>query len=379
MPRSLSPDLRSWVDLSLYDVTLSDLLNRALSDAVLKLPGWVPRRGHTEMVLLEAFALEVAEQVYAINRVPSAIAQIQGFMAGVDRNPGVQPTSTATFSMLDATGYTIPAGTRLRLIPGADDPMVFTTSAALVVAPGSTTGTVAIIGAEPSSRVNGTAAGTALDLLDSISTVNSVALGSVVGAGADPEDVQDWLTRTLQRYSRLSEVLVLPAHFVSRALEDVRVFRALGLNLYDPAVGPVGSNPGHMTVAVSGSGGALLSSGIKAELTATLDGAALANLSVHVVDVTLNSVDVDVTVLRTAAVTSAAVTTAITAALSAYLSPDSWQWGGTVYRNELISLIDGVFGVERVVAITTPAADLVLTGVAPLTTAGAITVTVQAP
>ena len=53
-------------------------------------------------------------------------------------------------------------------------------------------------------------------------------------------------------------------------------------------------------------------------------------------------------------------------ALDTYLSPDTWEWGGTVYRNELIALIDQVAGVDRVVSLTTPATDLALTGVAPL-------------
>jgi len=219
-----------------------------------------------------------------------------------------------------------------------------------------------------------------LELLDSLAMVNSVELATPMTAGADPEGVEDWLTRTRERYARLSEVLVLPGHFVSRALEDVRVYRALGFDLYNPDVAGVpGDHPGHITVAVAGSGGTLLSAAVKAELLAVLDAASLANLGVHVVDVTLNTVAVAVTVLRTAEATSAAVVAAVQAALSEYLSPDVWRWGGTVYRNELISLVDAVVGVERVVALTTPATDVALTGVAPLTSPGVLTVTVTAP
>ena len=75
--------------------------------------------------------------------------------------------------------------------------------------------------------------------------------------------------------------------------------------------------------------------------------------------------------------TTAEVDAAVTAALEAFLSPDTWPWEATVRRNDLIALIEGVEGVAYLTAghPTTPAADVALSGAAPLADAGTINIT----
>jgi hypothetical protein len=106
------------------------------------------------------------------------------------------------------------------------------------------------------------------------------------------------------------------------------------------------------------------------------DARAQANLAVHMADPTLTAVDVAATVVAAVGYPSATVEANCAAALADYLSPTTWEWGTTVYVNELIALLDRVEGVERVTSITTPATDEALTGVAPLVTPGTFTITV---
>jgi hypothetical protein len=378
-----TPDLSGYVDLAPYDRSPADVIARALLDATTKLPGWTPREGNTEVVLIEALALEVAELIYAINRVPSAVTMQLLSLFGVLRDDGTPPVATVTFTVLDASGYTIPAGTIVRVDAGGETGyLTFTLDTDLNIAAGLTSGTGAVTGTRSTAEANGVPAGTTVELVSSVYFVEAAVLATPVADGVDPEDDLAWLDRGVNRLSRLVTTLVLPEHFTAAALEEADVVRATTLDNYDGVGANTSTDYGHVTVAVYGDGAAL-SAPRKAEIEAALEELAVANLDVHVIDPTINSVEVDVTVLRQAGYDSADVEAAVDAALDAYLDPASWEWAGTVYLNELIALIDAVAGVDRVTALTIAgaAADYVLTGVAPLAdynTAASVT-TVTAP
>lgn len=242
-----SPDLVGYTDLTLFDRSPSDLVERALLDAAVKMPSWQPRDGNTEVVLMEALALEVSELVYAINRVPSSVVEVLLKLYGVERSLGSPPTASATFTLSNASGYTLPAGTVVRLLLNTDDPVEFTTDADVTVASGATTVTVAITATRNTAAANGTASGSALVMVTAVPYVDSVVLATAVTAGADAEADPDWLDRGIQRLSRLVSTLVLPEHFTAYALEDPLVFRALTIDNFDAA-----SSNEQQTVAISG-------------------------------------------------------------------------------------------------------------------------------
>src|SRR3954451_10720454 len=110
-----SPDLSQYNPLILLDKAPSDLVARALTDAAVKLPGWTPREGNTEMALLEVMALTVSEDIFAINPLPDAVLDVLIRLFGIPRILGTPATGTATFTLSDNLGHTIPAGTRVRL------------------------------------------------------------------------------------------------------------------------------------------------------------------------------------------------------------------------------------------------------------------------
>lgn len=140
--------------------------------------------------------------------------------------------------------------------------------------------------------------------------------------------------------------------------------------------GGSGARAGFVSVAVIGSGGARLSAAVKADLQSRLDARAQANLSVQVIDPAINVVDITASVASRPGFDAATVRANVTAILDTYLNPDTWGWGGTVRRNELIAQIDRAEGVDYVVSLTTPAADLTLTGAAPLADLGTASITV---
>lgn len=362
-----SPDLSSYSDLVLYDAGAGELLARALDDAAAKLPDWAPRSGNTEVVLLEALALIAAEQVYAINRLPGASVEVLLRLFGVERSLGVPPTATVTFALSTLAGYTLPAGTLVRLVLG-DETVDFTTDVEVTVAPGvDVIEDVAVTASTSTDSANGTPAGTPLLVVSPQPAIDSAELSAPVAAGADPEDTDTWITRGIQRLGRLVTTLVLPEHFTAYALENPLVYRAFTIDLYDGA-GPVGVDPGHVTTAVLGVVGAPLSAGDKAALAAEMDALSLVNLASHVIDPTITQVAVVATVQAAPGYDPATVEANVMAALEEYLSPDTWQWGAVLRRNDLIALIESVEGVDFLQAghPTAPAADVALAGAAPL-------------
>lgn len=373
-----SPDLTPYTDLVLYDRSPRDIVDRALLDAQVKLPGWTPREGNTEVVLIEAMALQVAELVYAINRAPGAVMEILMQLLGVTRSLGAPATGTVTVTVVDDTGYAIAAGTAFRLALDTGD-VVLESTATVAVPPGSTSAVVDVTATTYGADPNGAPAGTPLDVISSAFYLEAAVLAADLAGGADVEDTGAWLERGVQRLARLTDSLVLPEHFTARALEDVRVGRANTIDLLDPAAGPAGSDLGHVTVVVADTAGAALSAGVMSDLEQALEESATANLDVHVVAPTVTDVDVTATVVRLTGHDPATVEADVIAALDAYLDPGAWEWGATVRRNELIALLDGVTGVDYVASITTPAADVALAGTGPLADLGVATITVDDP
>jgi hypothetical protein len=374
-----SPDIRPYLDLTLADKTAQGLFDQAKVDALVKLPGWVPEEGNTEVVLLEGFALEVQQLVFAINRLPAAMTEIVlKALFGFTRDPGTRPTATVTFTLADSLGHTIPAGTRLRLPLGGGLPAItFVTDVDLVVAAAATTGTVAVTGDRYTSAANGTAIGTALELLDPISYVDSVEFATAAAGGINPEDGPTFLTRGTVGLSRLRSTLVLPADFAVAARDISPVYRSTAIDKWDANLAhTAGTIAGHVTVAVRALAGASLSGGQLAAVLDYLTPKAQANLGVHVMNAGVHAQDVTVTIHKLAGFSDADVIANVTATLEAYLSADTWDWSSTVRRNNLISLVTHTAGVDYVISMGTPGADVPLPDPGTLVTTGTLLVSV---
>lgn len=382
-------DLTGYLELYLLeDVDAQELVERALELAATRLPGWEPREGNTEVVAIEALALEADELVFRINRLPGAIVEALLRLYGLERDQGTPPTADVLFVVSDADGHTVPAGTSVLVeLSTAEDALELTTDRDLVVPAGSSSAVVEVTGTEPTDRGNGVDAGTVLEVLDAVPFVERAELATDLGGGAPLEDGPTFLDRGSRRLQRLVTTLVLPEHFVAAVLEDPRVGRATAVDLYDPGqAGQPGDHAGHVTVAVADTAGTALTVTVRDELDATLEEQAQANLAVHVVDPDLTTIDVEVTVTRRRGYDPAAVEGRIGDATLAYLDPSAWPWDDVVRRFELVALVDGVEGVSHVdeVRLATSGGalatdDVALPGIAPLAQLGVLTVTVAAP
>lgn len=361
-----SPDLAALADLTLYDRTAFDLVDVALRNAEAKVPEWQPRDGNIEMVLLEAMGFQVAELAHSVNRVPAAA------LSGLVRLHGVQPhdgtAPTGTLSVLFSTDQqSLPAGVTFRLPLADGTGLDLVTTQTVTADVGQTIVTAPFMGAAQTAAANGALPGTRLLAVTSMPSVE-VARLSTITAGADPESETDWLSRGTARFARQSDALLVARHFVARALEDPLVRRAFAVEAHD-GTAPAG---GHVAVAVAGTGGAPLAAADMEALRAAMQELVPVDVTVHVVAPAVTDVNVSAIVKARPGADVAAVQSSVTAALAAYLNPDTWPWSGTVRRNELIAVMDGALGVDYVLDghPSVPAADLPLTGVAPLARLG---------
>jgi hypothetical protein len=376
-----APDLSNYVDLRIFDVSDQEMVDTALANLQLNLPGWIPNEANTEVVILEALALQMAEGIVAVNRLPGAVVVAVLKLMGIEPDYGNPPNATATITFGDTLGHDIPGGTRVALTLSDGSTVIFLVEPpGLSVAPGSSSGVASLIGDVFTASANGTPTGTAMNMVDNLPFVDSVVLATDVADGRDPETTDEYRDRGVARLSRLSDALVVPRHFTAAALEDPNVAAALTIDNLNPIIGHVsGDDPGHVTVAVLGDGGALLSGPAKTALENSMEDDAVAMLDVHVIDATIVTVPVATTVVKVAGADSAAVQASVQEAVGAYLDPLVWQSGSTIYLNEMISLIDRVDGVDRVTTVTINgvAGNFVLTGIAAVPKAGTVTVTVS--
>lgn len=377
-------DLTAYVDLRLFDLTDQEIIAAAVAQLELNVPELTLREGHMETVLLESVALEVAELIVAVNRLPGAVVETIIQLAGVTRDHGAEPTATATVVAGDTVGHTVPAGTRVWLPLPSGDAVIFLVETDAggdepTIAAGDTTVDVSLIGAQYTAAANGMPIGTVLELADPVPWIDTITLATAVADGRGAETDDAWRDRGVTRLSRLSDALVTPGHFESAALEDSSVGRALVIDVWDGAGGSPGDDPGHVTVAVLGADGTLLSAPAKAAIEAGMEERAVATLDVHVIDATIDPVDVAVTVTVLDGYEPDLVEDAVTSALGAYLNPLAWRSGDTVRLYEVVSLVDRVEGVDHVLTalINGVAADVALSSAAALPDADVLTVTVS--
>lgn len=371
-----SPDTTPYNDLRVFDMDPQRIFETAIAELLSTLPSWRPRESNTEVLLMEALAMEVAESIFAINRLPDGIVEVLLRLFGLERSNGAAPIAQLQFNMVNGAGYTIPAGTQARLaLDGYLEPVVFTTDVQLSIPPGFFSGVVQATGNRFTTDANGADAGTQLEYLDSIIEVEYIDLAEPIVGGADPETDVEYFSRGTTRLSRLTDTLVLPSHFSALALEQSYISRVAVVDNWDGESMTPGDDAGHITLAAYGDN-RLLTDLERDALTTLLDTASLANLAVHVVDPVLNVVNVAVTVKAFPSHDSAAVIAAVTTALDEYLSPMTWEWGSVVRYTELVTLISNVEGVDYLVTMT-PSSDVTMSGFAPLADLGTVAVTVM--
>jgi uncharacterized phage protein gp47/JayE len=367
-----SPDIDPYVGLTLVGKDPQDLVQQALDARTTYAPEYDPNEGDVDLEQLGALVLPVAEIGYALDRAGDGWVEADAAFLGLERAEGTPAAVTLEFTVApDPLGVDIPAGYLASLDLGNGETVTFATDDAVVSAADATTVPAAATATTTGSDPNGVPSGTVLVPQTPHAAVTGVKTDSTVAGGTDPEDDASFQAKYVAYKATLSASLINGDQFTNYTVSALGAFRVLTRENWNVTT----SANGHVTVFAAKPGGVFYTSDEKTAMAATLDARSVVGLVPHAADPQIIDVDVAVQVETAAGYDEATVETNITEALTEYLSPDTWAWGGTVYYNELISVIDRVEGVARVVDLTTPAADVTLTGAAPLARLDDLTVT----
>lgn len=362
-----------------------------LTDAALQAlaavrPGFLAKEGHLEVWLLEVISRMTAETRYLFGLVPDSIFRYFGAsLVNVLPKEGARSTALTTWTMIDNAGYTIRAGTQVAYRVSGDRLVVFETTEDRVVAPLSTVATGVPIRALEIGSYSAGLGPAGLELVDSLSYVLSITAAAVTTGGVDPETDDAYLSRLRDEMQLLTPRFVLAADAVVLARRISGVYRALGIDNYNPADSTFG-NEKMITVAVVGKDGLALSSGVKLEVKAYLESMRELNFVVNVIDPTYTTISVAFTVVANAGFDLTDLATRARSVVTQYLSPAVWAGGSetppawrksanVVRYLEVAEVLNRVDGVDYISTLTVNGgtANITLTGVAPLTLAGTVT------
>lgn len=344
-----------------------------------RLDGWTATPGNTELVLLEAMVTGLALDVMALRMVDSAVVESLMTLYGVERDPGAQAVATVRVRVMQRTGtVTIDEGTIFQLVRADTEETVEfeTTETASIIAATSREAVIAVRVTETGESPNDIQAGTDLDTDGEIDGLESAVLETKVTGGRDEENDDSFNARASAILSRQTSTLATPEHFQYAALEVPGVGRARVLDMFDPArynpATPDTIFPGHVSVAVADAYGEPLTETVKAAVQEYLEERALASIQVHVIDPNYNTVNFTLHVKAAEGFELSVVDESAADAIRAWLSPATWPWTKTASPFQAAAEATTSALVTSVLNVTGGGA---LTGPAPLTRAGTITVT----
>lgn len=284
-------------------------------------PGWTP--SPLISLIIEAFCQEAAVQADVAEQKLLSDFRYFGSLVNLPSIDAVPATATATFTVKDTAGYTIPAGS----VVGVSDPsgvvQGFDLTADLVIPSASSTGTATVTAETAGVVGNGLSGAAQLVQVPAFVTAATLATSANgVDAELDPVYLQR-LTETLQL---LTPEPILPANFAVLARSVAGVFRATAVDLlkpgppYDVAAEATGVEK-NVTVAVTDINGQPVGSTIRGEVQTKLQGMREQNFVVWVVDPQYTSIDVDGDVYAWPGWGTTDVHDRVVAALQTALSP----------------------------------------------------------
>ena len=259
-------------------------------------------------------------------------------------------TNTFTFSGKGSGTVTAQTGDTNGFINGADD-----------------NATVSVKAQDVGSLYNFSAVGQSLSLLNSATNFKDAEFTVSPTGGTNLESDESYFARgvaTLSGYTGASTTATQIKNYIVNNKDyayRTAVFNRRRYRDRDTTNSAFGFHNGHVLVAVGSSVATAASAATQvkvssanlAELHTSLTDRVPASLSVDVMSAELVDVDITASIVKKSGTTGATVKAAIETALKGYLDANTWNWEENyVRRNEIISLIDSVTGVDYVSSLT---------------------------
>lgn len=326
-------------------ITLRDLVeagNLPAQPLCAELSNANPSSPHT--VLIEAFCWLLEQIAYRINQLPERdLIEFANLFLG-DLFTATPAVTDLQFTTLGEQEVTVPAGT---LVSRADDKHIFETVAELVVPVGETVGTVgarAVIYGKTMLAPN-----TLTKQVDQIAFVVSVTNPATVDSGSDAETTPQALERA-RNYQRRAERLVSARDYEEAVYEEV--LRRNGIVKLFPFIKAGdwegGNQPGSSTMIVMTAAGNPISDALKEEIRALFEAQGAGAQIISLLDGQYVPFNVEANVKITSFTSQQAAKTAIEANLRAFYAPKAGGFGRKILRSDIIAIIEGTEGVDRI-------------------------------
>jgi len=242
------------------------IVQNSLTNIAAALPGWVPREGNLEVLLLEEFANMVAEAATVASDVPDTIFRYFGSLVGITPLAGTAAQIRATWTLINnapSGGFTIPAGTIAGFYyQGAA--YQFQTAIDVTISSGNKVATDVLMNAiEPSSAYNiytfsnFTVNATYMQMLVADPNVASILITASHGSdsslaeGVDPESDSAYQNRLAAELTLLAPRPITTGDYAALATNVSGVYRALAFDGFDPYTNLYATNDAYLNASTT--------------------------------------------------------------------------------------------------------------------------------
>lgn len=347
---------------------------RILDSIASRLPGWVPVEGAPDVVLAEEIGRETAAtNARAAAAVALAFAGVGETVFGLPSMLGARATMLVDL-VVTAAGAVIPAGFTVVGVNSDGIEVAFELPGEVTAA--ASTVQVLMQARDVGAVGNAVPAGP-VTVITATATVNSATAAAASSGGADPESLTAYLGRLVDYIATLRPGGVRARDLAMLARNVTGVYRALGVDLYDPTI-PSTTAERTVTVFPIDVTGAPVPVEVADEVRAELESAREVNFQVFVAEPTYTPVQVTFAAVAETGADPVVVQASIHAALAAHLNPASWGSTATdptvwepvdvVRYLDLARIAGSAEGVAYLTSLTLNGgtADVVLPGPAPL-------------
>jgi hypothetical protein len=346
--------------------------------------GWSPNEGNLDVLLLAAISRIAGSLRDLIADVPDTIFMRFGTdLLNLPPKDAAPAAGEVRFTVKDAVGYTIPAGTTYGVRDDSGVSHAFETGVDLVIPNGEIMGVTTGIAVVPGVDANGLFFHYTF-MIDSVLGVSMVELASSTSGGADVETNDEYMMRLSHRLSLMTPTPILADDYALLALDVPGVGRSMGIDLLNPATGTF-NNERYVTVAVTDVDGVALTALAMQEVEDYLRSFREVNFVVEVIGPTYTMLNIIVEVVNVKGADPGLLALNVRDSIERYISPATWgspariggdpsftwNWSRETKLRffELAAVADQVDGVDYVVDVTINGnvnTDATLTGYAPL-------------
>ena len=213
------------------------LIQTAFANLSNGLPGWQPREGNLDVLLIEQFAEMAADAAEVAANVPLSIFSYYGQLLGITQNTGtpMQIATTWTLSTPSSGGLDFPAGTIASVYYNGSY-YQFQTDEDLAFNSGDTSSTVNMTAVTSNSAFNILYSGLYLQPLYYVPNLGSIQINSIVTAAIDSETSENYLDRLSSLLTAYTPRPILSNDYATLAAQVAGVGRATAYDNTDPLV-----------------------------------------------------------------------------------------------------------------------------------------------